>query len=139
MPKEMTGHSFVKLRGEPYEGRKYVFAERGAHGSGGPTNSAAFDLGRCVVGKYKLIYNALWQIPYWPVDFAGDKHWQEMVERNASGKLPPELAKVRTSPPAQCSRCSMWNMTTVSLTISTANPKSGPLSNKSFWRPCSDG
>src|SRR5581483_2836070 len=33
VPKEMTGRSFLKLlKGVPFEGRKYVFAERGAHG-----------------------------------------------------------------------------------------------------------
>ena len=68
----MTGKSFVKLlRGEPFEGRQFVFAERGAHGSNLPGNSADFDLGRVVVSKtHKLIYNALGELPYWPVDFA---------------------------------------------------------------------
>ena len=95
-PKEMTGHSFCNLlRGEPFEGRKYVFAERGAHGNGLPNNSAAFDLGRCVVTKrYKFIYNALWQIPYTPVDFAGDAFWKELQQMNAEGKLAPELSRV---------------------------------------------
>jgi arylsulfatase A-like enzyme len=99
-PKEMTGQSFCRLlRGEPFEGRRYVFAERGAHGSGLPNNSAAFDLGRCVVGKrYKLIYNALWQIPYTPVDFAGDPFWKEIQQTNAEGKLAPELARLYFSP-----------------------------------------
>jgi N-sulfoglucosamine sulfohydrolase len=95
VPKEMTGRSFVKLlRGEPFTGRDYVFAERGAHGSGLPTNSANFDLGRCVIGpKYKLIYNALWQIPYTPVDFAGDAFWKDLQDRHVEGRLSPELAK----------------------------------------------
>ena len=99
-PKEMTGRSFLKLlRGEPFEGRRYVFAERGAHGAGLPQNSAAFDLGRCVVSKtHKLIYNALWQIPYAPVDFAGDPFWKELQELNAAGKLSPELSRVYFSP-----------------------------------------
>lgn len=100
VPKEMTGRSFVKLlRGEPYEGREFIFAERGAHGSGAPLTSAAFDLGRVVVGKkHKLIYNVLWQIPYWPVDFAGDEHWKEMQELNAKGNLTPEVSKMYFSP-----------------------------------------
>ncbi|MBM4050887.1 MAG: sulfatase, partial [Planctomycetes bacterium] len=95
-PKDMTGRSFLKrLRGEPFEGRKYVFAERGPHGSGLPTNSAAFDLGRCVLTKtHKLIFNALWQIPYWPVDFAGDAFWKELQEMNQQGKLSPELSRI---------------------------------------------
>jgi hypothetical protein len=66
-PKDMTGRSFLPLlKGDSYKPREYVFAQRGAHGSGLPTNSAAFDLGRCVVSKkHKLIYNALAD-PYHP-------------------------------------------------------------------------
>lgn len=99
-PKEMSGRSFVKLlEGKPFEGRKYVFAQRGAHGSGLPNNSAVFDLGRCVVGKrHKLIYNTITSIPYWPVDFAGDPFWKELVQMNKDGKLPPDLAKLYFSP-----------------------------------------
>jgi arylsulfatase A-like enzyme len=99
-PREMTGRSFLKLlKGEPFEGRKYVYAQRGAHGSGLPTNSANFDLGRCVIAKnHKLIYNALWQIPYTPVDFAGQPFWQELQEMNAAGKLSPEMSRLYFSP-----------------------------------------
>ncbi len=100
VPKDMTGKSFLKLlRGEPYAGREFVFAERGAHGFGLPTQSAAFDLGRCVVSKkHKLIYNALWQIPYTPVDFAGDAFWKEVQLIHKDGKLSPELARLYFSP-----------------------------------------
>lgn len=100
VPKEMSGKSFLPLlKGEKYTPREYVFAQRGAHGSGLPTNSAAFDLGRCVVGKrHKLIYNALWQIPYHPVDFAGDAMWKELQQLNADGKLPAEVSKLYFRP-----------------------------------------
>lgn len=96
VPKEMTGKSFLNLlQGNQHTERKYVFAERGAHGSGLPQNSAAFDLGRCVVSKrHKLIYNALWQIPYWPVDFAGDPMWKELQQMHKDGKLTPEQARL---------------------------------------------
>jgi arylsulfatase A-like enzyme len=99
-PKEMTGRSVLKhLRGESFEGRKHIFAERGAHGSGLPNGSAAFDLGRCVVGRrYKFVYNATWQTPYQPVDFAGDAFWKELQQMNADGKLSPELSRVYFSP-----------------------------------------
>ena len=88
----MTGRSFLKmLRDEPFEPRQYVFSERGAHGSALPNNSAAFDLGRCVVGtRYKLIYNALWQLPYAPVDFRNNSH---------SGR-----SWVNSMPPGSCRR-----------------------------------
>lgn len=100
VPPEMTGRSVLKLlRGEPFEGRKQVFAERGAHGSGLPTNSAAFDLGRCVITpRYKLIYNALWQLPYTPVDFAGDPFWKDLQARNKDGKLPSDLSRLYFAP-----------------------------------------
>jgi arylsulfatase A-like enzyme len=100
VPKDMTGKSFLKLlRGEPHEGRRYVFAERGAHGTGLPNHSAAFDLGRCVVTqKHKLIYNALWQLPYTPVDFAGDAFWKEVQQMHKEGKLAPELSRLYFSP-----------------------------------------
>ena len=93
VPPEMTGKSFAKLlRGEPFEGRQFVFAERGAHGSSLPGNSASFDLGRVVVTKtHKLIYNALGQLPYWPVDFAGDPFWKEIVQMHEAVKLDAEL------------------------------------------------
>ena len=92
---QMTGRSFAPLlRGGKYGPRKYVFSERGAHGSGLPQTSSAFDIGRCVVSdRYKLVYNVLWQVPYHPVDFAGDALWQELVRMNADGRLSPELSK----------------------------------------------
>ncbi|MBI2950057.1 MAG: sulfatase [Verrucomicrobia bacterium] len=97
---EMTGRSFLKLlAGQPVESRKYVFAERGAHGSGLPNNSAAFDLGRCVITKtHKLIYTALWQLPYWPVDFAGDAFWKELQQMHQDGKLDSKLDRLYFSP-----------------------------------------
>ncbi|MBN9520236.1 sulfatase [bacterium] len=100
VPREMSGKSVLPLRrGEKHEARKHVFAQRGAHGSGLPTNSAAFDLGRCVVAeRYKLIYNALWQIPYWPVDFAGDPMWKELEEQNRAGTLAEPLRKMYFAP-----------------------------------------
>ena len=53
----------------------------GAHGSGLPTNSAEFDLGRCVIAQeHKLIYNALWQIPY----YAGRFRRRRVLEGAAS-------------------------------------------------------
>ncbi|MGV3721902.1 MAG: sulfatase [Actinomycetota bacterium] len=99
-PKEMTGRSFLPLlHGGPYTPRTHVFSERGAHGSGLPNNSAAFDLGRCVITPtHKLIYNALWQLPYWPVDFAGDPLWKDLQQQHEAGKLDPKLARLYFSP-----------------------------------------
>jgi len=97
---EMTGRSFLSLLvGSPFNGRTHVFSERGAHGSNLPRNSADFDLGRCVVTRtHKLIYNALWQIPYWPVDFAGDPHWKELMTMHQEGRLSTELDRLYFSP-----------------------------------------
>ncbi|MGB8166954.1 MAG: sulfatase [Chthoniobacteraceae bacterium] len=101
VPPEMTGKSFAKLLlGEPFEGRQFVFAERGAHGSSLPGNSAGFDLGRVVVSKtHKLVYNALGQLPYWPVDFAGDAFWKEIVAMHDAGKLDARMERLYFASP----------------------------------------
>lgn len=98
--KSMTGRSFLKLlQGKDFTPRQYVFAERGAHGSSLPKNSAAFDLGRCVLTKtHKLIYNATWQIPYTPVDCNTDPFWRELQTMDAEGKLSPEMSRIYFSP-----------------------------------------
>jgi N-sulfoglucosamine sulfohydrolase len=91
--KEMTGKSFLPLlKGEKFDGRKFVFAERGAHGQGLPGNSSAFDLGRVVVGKtHKLIYNATFHLPYHAVDFGGSEMFKEVRELAKAKKLPEPL------------------------------------------------
>jgi arylsulfatase A-like enzyme len=96
VPQSMTGKSFLKLLlGQPHDERRYVMAQRGAHGSGLPNNSADFDLGRCVVGKrYKLIYNAIGSIPYHPVDFAGDAFWKDLIDRHEKGLIPADLDRL---------------------------------------------
>lgn len=101
VPRSMTGRSFASvIRGDgAYSPRQFVFAERGPHGSGLPINSASFDLGRAVVGAtHKLIYNALWQIPYSPVDFAGDEFWKEIEGMHEAGKLDPGLDEILFRP-----------------------------------------
>ena len=101
VPPEMTGRSFAKLlRGEPIASRQFVFAERGAHGTNLPGNSADFDLGRVVVSKtHKLIYNALGELPYWPVDFAKDAFWQELVQRHEAGQLEAKFDRLYFAAP----------------------------------------
>lgn len=86
---KMTGISFVNtFQNKDFQGHDYVFAVRGSHASSLPTSSSSFDLGRVIIGKrYKLIYNALWQIPYKPVDFSGQAFWNELQEMNAKGTL----------------------------------------------------
>jgi len=89
VPDSMTGVGFMPLlnRGK-FNPRKYAFSERGAHGSGLPNNTAAFDLGRAVVGdRYKLIYTALPQLPYHPVDFADNDFWKQIVASHDAGTL----------------------------------------------------
>lgn len=100
VPESMTGKSFLDLLlGRPFTGRTHLFSERGAHGSGLPGSSAAFDLGRCVRTRtHKLIYNALWQLPYAPVDFGGDAFWKELQAMNAAGQLTPEMSRIYFSP-----------------------------------------
>jgi arylsulfatase A-like enzyme len=94
-PKTMSGVSYVKLlRGEPFEGRKYIFAERGPHGGDGGMRpdipAANFDLARCVrSSQYKLIYNATPHQKVQPVDSARDPGWLAIVAAHNEGKLLP--------------------------------------------------
>ncbi|KAA6438264.1 sulfatase [Dyadobacter flavalbus] len=89
IPKEITGKSLVpSFQGAAFEGHDYIYAVRGAHGQNLPYNSADFDLGRTVFNKkYKLIYNAIWQIPYHPVDFAAQPFWLDLKQKHTEGKL----------------------------------------------------
>lgn len=91
--KEMTGKSFVPLlKGEKFDGRKFVFAERGAHGQGLPGQSSAFDLGRVVVSKtHKMVYNATFHLPYHGVDFGGSEMFKEVQALAKGKKLPDPL------------------------------------------------
>jgi arylsulfatase A-like enzyme len=95
-PENLTGVSFLPLlRGEAQpRPREQVIAERGAHGSSLPRNSASFDLGRAIImDRYKLIYNATWQLPYQPVDFGLD----DVRALADAGKLPENLAAMYLS------------------------------------------
>lgn len=89
VPASVTGKSFVPaFSGSQKENHDYIFAERGAHGTALPNTTAAFDLGRTVFNKkYKLIYNALWQLPYTPVDFEEDALWNQLKALRRAGKL----------------------------------------------------
>lgn len=96
-PAEMTGRSFTGIlkANSSEELHRYVFAERGSHGKGLPQGSAAFDLSRCVITKnFKLIYNALWQLPYSPVDFDGKEFWKEIIMLHQQGKLSSTLSSI---------------------------------------------
>jgi arylsulfatase A-like enzyme len=89
----MSGVSFLPLlNGEPHTPRKYIFVERGPHGSAPVTvnmRSSGYDLGRAVrTDRYKFIYNCTPWIPYGPVDSAGGAAWQEIQEAHAAGRLP---------------------------------------------------
>lgn len=95
VPKKMSGQSFVNLlRGAPYEPRKFIFAERGVHGSATfneRTTSSGYDLSRCARSeRYKFIYNCTPWMPYSPVDSARDPGWQEIVAAHEAGTLAPE-------------------------------------------------
>jgi arylsulfatase A-like enzyme len=94
--KRMTGVSFLPLlKGETYQPRKYVFIERGPHGSAPVTvnmTNAGFDLSRAVRSdRYKFIYNCTPWIPYAPVDSAGGAAWNEMKAAYSAGTLPAPL------------------------------------------------
>lgn len=95
IPKEITGKSLVPSFQGTYAGHEYIYAVRGAHGQALPYNSADFDLGRTVFNKkYKLIYNAIWQIPYHPVDFAAQPFWLDLTQKHTEGKLEEKYDKL---------------------------------------------
>jgi N-sulfoglucosamine sulfohydrolase len=89
VPEIMTGISLKPSFNDPaFDGHDHIFAVRGAHGQNLPHNTADFDLGRTVFNKkYKLIYNAMWQLPYYPVDFAAQPFWLELTQKHVEGKL----------------------------------------------------
>jgi N-sulfoglucosamine sulfohydrolase len=95
-PKPMSGVSYAKLlRGQPFEGRKHVFAERGPHGGDGMMRpdipASNFDLARCARSeRFKLIYNATPHQKVQPVDSARDPGWQAILAAHDAGKLLPE-------------------------------------------------
>lgn len=86
----MTGISFLpELKGEDFDGRRYVFAERGWHW--GPlTRSDGFDLLRSVTSRrYHLVYNAIPEREYCPVDMDRPwlTAWKEVRDAHAEGSL----------------------------------------------------
>ena len=141
IPKDMTGKSFLDvLRGKNAGHRQYVFGQRGAHGSGLPGNSSAFDLGRCVISeRYKLIYNALGHLPYHPVDFANDALWKELKELHASGQLPTQSSELYFKTPRPCSSCTTSRPTPTSCAIYTARERSTRGLSASTSKPCTNG
>jgi arylsulfatase A-like enzyme len=98
-PKAMSGVSYLKLlRGGPFAGRKYIFAERGPHGGdGGMTPNilaSTFDLARCVRSdKFKLIYNCTPHQAVAPVDSQKDPGWQEILAAHEAKTLAPQFER----------------------------------------------
>jgi hypothetical protein len=95
----MTGRSFLpSLTGGHHTPRTHVFGERGPH-VGLPDQSASFDQSRAIIGtRYKLIYNALWQIPYHPVDFADTTAWTSIAAALKAGILSPAMERIYLQP-----------------------------------------
>jgi len=104
-PKEMSGVSYLKLlRGDTFEGREYIFAERGPHGGDGGMKpdilASTFDLARCArSANFKLIYNCTPHQAVAPVDSQQDPGWQEMKAAFNEGKLAPEFVRAYFTTP----------------------------------------
>lgn len=95
-PARISGRSFLPLlKGETFEPRQHIFAERGPHGSATfneGTTASGVDYSRAVRSdKYKLIYNVTPNLRYTPVDSAGDPGWKDIVKAHEEGKLAPEF------------------------------------------------
>jgi N-sulfoglucosamine sulfohydrolase len=93
----MSGVSFLPLlKGEAYTPRKYLFIERGPHGSAPVAvnmSNSSYDLARAVRSdRFKFIYNCTPWIPYSPVDSAGGQAWKDMQAAHAAGKLPSGMS-----------------------------------------------
>lgn len=105
VPKSMSGISFLKcLRGEPFEPRRHIFAERGPHGGDGgmkpDVTANVFDLARCARSdKFKLIYNCTPHGAVKPVDSASGPGWTAMEAANAAGQLQAPMAKAYFTSP----------------------------------------
>ncbi len=92
VPNRISGKSFLPLlRGQPFQPRKHIFAERGPHGSSTfneGVSAASVDYSRAVRSdRYKLIYNVTPSHRYSPVDSAGDPSWQDIVKAHEGKQL----------------------------------------------------
>lgn len=98
--KESEGISlFATISGKAPAAR-YVFSERGNHGTNTlPYSTSCFDQQRCVVGsKYKLIYNIMPNNQWIPVDVEKYPHFVELSEMNSQGKLDSRFSEMYFSP-----------------------------------------
>jgi N-sulfoglucosamine sulfohydrolase len=91
-PPRMSGVSFLPLlKGEAFTPRKYLFLERGPHGSAPVTvnmTNNGYDLSRAVRSdRYKFIYNCTPWIPYAPVDSASGAAWTQIKAAHQAGTL----------------------------------------------------
>lgn len=106
VPARISGRSFLPLlKGETFEPRKHIFAERGPHGSATfneSTTASSVDYSRAVRSDhYKLIYNVTPNLRYTPVDSAGDPGWKDIVKAHEEGKLAPEFETLWFTSPRQ--------------------------------------
>ena len=76
------------LKGQPFDNREYVFAERGWH-FGPVTRTDGFDLVRSVTtDRYHFIYNAIPEREFGPVDMAkGNIAWEAVKAAYEKGEL----------------------------------------------------
>ena len=96
VPSRISGKSFLPLlRGQPFEARTHIFAERGPHGSATfneNVSAAGVDYSRAVRSdRYKLIYNVTPSHRYSPVDSAGDPGWKDIVKAHEEKQLASEF------------------------------------------------
>lgn len=96
IPERITGQSFLPLlRGQEFQPRKHIFAERGPHGGATfneQTTASSVDYSRAVRSeRYKLIYNVTPHMRYQPVDSAGDPSWQDITKAHEEKKLPADF------------------------------------------------
>ena len=96
VPDRISGKSFLPLlRGQAFEPRKHIFAERGPHGSATfdeNVKASGVDYSRAVrSARYKLIYNVTPSHIYAPVDSAGNPGWKDIVKAHEEKQLASEF------------------------------------------------
>ncbi|MEN3943706.1 sulfatase-like hydrolase/transferase [Prosthecobacter sp. SYSU 5D2] len=96
VPDRISGKSFLPLlRGQAFEPRTHIFAERGPHGSATfdeNVRASGVDYSRAVRSdRYKLIYNVTPSHTYAPVDSAGGPGWKDIVKAHEEKQLASEF------------------------------------------------
>ncbi len=102
VPEKVEGLSFLSaLENNQSTERQYIYSQRGWHpqvnaeGQVAQMLSNSFDMSRAVFdGRYLLIYNIFYDIPYAPADMWTEQAWIDVMAANANGTLDPKFKRM---------------------------------------------